>query len=151
MTYFLHVEPSDSILEVKEKLQALSEQPVDQQRLTLVSTGQVLEDGKTLAEQKVSPSRSMHRTPCYPFIDSKDPLNNINCISPSGSGCVRPALFLTPTVVVSVEYLTIDYMELELQVENDAVVALQYRLPGKPAARVQTYFRSTGHLYDLND
>ena len=54
VTYFLHVEPSDSILEVKEKLQALSEQPVDQQRLTLVSTGQVLEDGKTLAEQKVS-------------------------------------------------------------------------------------------------
>ncbi|GAQ85952.1 ubiquitin family protein [Klebsormidium nitens] len=53
VTYFLHVEPSDSILEVKEKLQALSEQPVDQQRLTLVSTGQVLEDGKTLAEQKV--------------------------------------------------------------------------------------------------
>lgn len=53
-TYFLHCEPSETTLEVKSKLQVLTDHDVDIQRLTLISNQQVLEDAKTLADQKVS-------------------------------------------------------------------------------------------------
>eukprot|EP00250_Pteridium_aquilinum_P023290 c2657_g1_i1 orf=455-922(-) len=52
-TYFLHCEPSETTLEIKSKLQVLTDQDVDIQRLILVSNQQVLEDAKTLADQKV--------------------------------------------------------------------------------------------------
>ncbi len=55
-TYFLHCDPSECVLETKAKLQALSDVPVDRQRLLLVKTHfdpVVLEEGKSLAEQKV--------------------------------------------------------------------------------------------------
>ncbi|KAH7404278.1 hypothetical protein KP509_15G019100 [Ceratopteris richardii] len=52
-TYFLHCEPSDTTLEIKSKLQVLTDQDVDAQRLILVSNQLVLEDARTLAEQRV--------------------------------------------------------------------------------------------------
>ncbi|KAL5547570.1 hypothetical protein UlMin_002801 [Ulmus minor] len=52
-TYFIQCDPTETILDVKEKLHVLIDQPVNDQRLILVSTGEVLEDQKTLADQKV--------------------------------------------------------------------------------------------------
>ncbi|XP_002986416.2 ubiquitin [Selaginella moellendorffii] len=52
-TYFLHCDPSETVLEIKQKLQALSENHVDDQRLILIANKLVLEDHKTLADQKV--------------------------------------------------------------------------------------------------
>ncbi|KAG2668158.1 hypothetical protein I3760_15G147200 [Carya illinoinensis] len=52
-TYFIRCDPTETILDIKEKLHVLIEQPVINQRLILVGTGEVLEDSKTLADQKV--------------------------------------------------------------------------------------------------
>lgn len=53
-TYFLQCVPSETILQIKEKLQELTDQPVDDQRLILMPNKEVLEDSKSLADQKVS-------------------------------------------------------------------------------------------------
>ncbi|KAK7327779.1 hypothetical protein VNO77_21870 [Canavalia gladiata] len=52
-TYFIRCKPSDKILDIKQKLQELVDQPANNQRLILPGTGEVLEDSKTLADQKV--------------------------------------------------------------------------------------------------
>ncbi|KAB1211981.1 hypothetical protein CJ030_MR5G023711 [Morella rubra] len=52
-TYFIRCDPTETILEIKEKLHVLIDQPVNNQRLILVGTQEVLEDSKTLADQKV--------------------------------------------------------------------------------------------------
>ncbi|KAG8372541.1 hypothetical protein BUALT_Bualt12G0076800 [Buddleja alternifolia] len=52
-TYFLQCVPSETILRIKEKLQELIDQPVDDQRLILMPNHEVLDDSKTLADQKV--------------------------------------------------------------------------------------------------
>ncbi|CAL0304942.1 unnamed protein product [Lupinus luteus] len=52
-TYFIKCKPSDKVLDIKEKLQELIDQPANDQRLVLPGTREVLEDSKTLAEQKV--------------------------------------------------------------------------------------------------
>ncbi|PSS36175.1 Ubiquitin-like protein, partial [Actinidia chinensis var. chinensis] len=52
-TYFLQCDPTETILDIKQKLHSLIDQPADDQRLILVATGEVLEDSKTLADQKV--------------------------------------------------------------------------------------------------
>ncbi|PON52813.1 Ubiquitin domain containing protein [Parasponia andersonii] len=52
-TYFIQCEPTETILDIKQKLHVLIDQPVNDQRLILFSSGQVLEDLKTLADQKV--------------------------------------------------------------------------------------------------
>ncbi|KAG2483485.1 hypothetical protein HYH03_017667 [Edaphochlamys debaryana] len=50
-TYFLHVEPTDTVLEVKQKLQELVDQPPESQQLW---KGQaVLEDARKLMDLKV--------------------------------------------------------------------------------------------------
>lgn len=53
-TYFLQCDPTETILNIKQKLHSLIDQPVNDQRLILVSTNEVLDDSKTLADQKVS-------------------------------------------------------------------------------------------------
>lgn len=53
-TYFLQCDPTETILDIKQKLQPLVDHPANDQRLTLVETGDVLDDLKTLADQKVS-------------------------------------------------------------------------------------------------
>lgn len=53
-TYFLHCDPSETVVETKHKLHALSDVPVDQQRLILLPSHTVLDDNKTLADQKVN-------------------------------------------------------------------------------------------------
>lgn len=53
-TYFIQCDPTETVLDVKQKLFALIEQPVSNQRLILMSTEEVLVDSKSLAEQKVS-------------------------------------------------------------------------------------------------
>mmetsp|Transcript_18554 Transcript_18554/g.25718 ORF Transcript_18554/g.25718 Transcript_18554/m.25718 type:complete len:102 (+) Transcript_18554:351-656(+) len=50
-TIFLHVEASETVLELKQKVQALTDQPADEQRLFL--EGNLLDDAKSLAELKV--------------------------------------------------------------------------------------------------
>lgn len=50
-TIFLHVEPTDTILEVKQKLQELTQQGPDTQRLYLGKA--MLEDARQLADLKV--------------------------------------------------------------------------------------------------
>ncbi|KAJ4709538.1 Ubiquitin-like protein [Melia azedarach] len=52
-TYFIQCEPTETILEIKQKLHNLIDQPANDQRLILVGTGEVLDDSKTLADQKV--------------------------------------------------------------------------------------------------
>ncbi|KAL0710082.1 hypothetical protein Bca4012_017060 [Brassica carinata] len=52
-TYFIQCDPTETVLDVKQKLFTLIEQPVSNQRLILMSTEEVLEDSKTLADQKV--------------------------------------------------------------------------------------------------
>uniref|UniRef100_A0A5B6YV17 Putative Ubiquitin-like superfamily protein n=1 Tax=Davidia involucrata TaxID=16924 RepID=A0A5B6YV17_DAVIN len=52
-TYFLQCDPTERILDIKQKLHALIDQPVNDQRLILMGTGEVLDDSKTLADQKV--------------------------------------------------------------------------------------------------
>ncbi|KAI0502511.1 hypothetical protein KFK09_017464 [Dendrobium nobile] len=53
ITYFIQCDPTESTLDIKQKLQELVDQPTNNQRLTLVSTNEILDDSKTLAEQKV--------------------------------------------------------------------------------------------------
>ncbi|PWA84426.1 ubiquitin-like superfamily protein [Artemisia annua] len=52
-TYFLQCDATEKILDIKQKLHDLIDQPVFDQRLILVATGEVLDDSKTLADQKV--------------------------------------------------------------------------------------------------
>ena len=52
-TYFIRCDPTETILDIKEKLHVLTQEPVNNQRLILVGTGEILEDSKTLADQKV--------------------------------------------------------------------------------------------------
>ena len=52
-TYFVQCDPTETTLEIKQKLQGLIDQPSNNQRLTLVSTNEILDDSKTLADQKV--------------------------------------------------------------------------------------------------
>ncbi|CAN8248409.1 unnamed protein product [Cochlearia groenlandica] len=52
-TYFIQCDPTETVLDVKQKLFDITEQPVSDQRLILMSTEQVLQDSKSLADQKV--------------------------------------------------------------------------------------------------
>ncbi|OMO80806.1 Ubiquitin [Corchorus olitorius] len=52
-TYFIQCDPTETTLDIKQKLHTLIDQPVNDQRLILVNSGEVLEDSKTLADQKV--------------------------------------------------------------------------------------------------
>nr|XP_009764974.1 PREDICTED: uncharacterized protein LOC104216588 isoform X3 [Nicotiana sylvestris] len=52
-TYFIQCDPTETILQIKEKLYNLVDQPVNDQRLILMPAGDVLEDSKSLADQKV--------------------------------------------------------------------------------------------------
>ncbi|PIN08238.1 RNA polymerase II transcription elongation factor Elongin/SIII, subunit elongin B [Handroanthus impetiginosus] len=52
-TYFLQCVPSETVLQIKEKLEELIDQPVNDQRLILMPNREVLDDSKSLADQKV--------------------------------------------------------------------------------------------------
>ncbi|CAA0812606.1 Ubiquitin-like superfamily protein [Striga hermonthica] len=52
-TYFLQCVPSETILQIKEKLQELIDEPVNNQRLILMPDKETLDDSKSLADQKV--------------------------------------------------------------------------------------------------
>ena len=58
-TYFLQCVPSETILQIKEKLHEITDQPVENQRLILLPNREMLEDSKSLADQKVFSSLSM--------------------------------------------------------------------------------------------
>ena len=60
-TYFIRCKASDKILDIKEKLQELVDKPAKDQRLILPGTGEVLDDSKTLADQKVL----LHNFSCH--------------------------------------------------------------------------------------
>ncbi|KAA3468374.1 Ubiquitin [Gossypium australe] len=52
-TYFIQCDPTETTLDIKQKLHTLIDQPANDQRLILMNTGDILEDSKTLADQKV--------------------------------------------------------------------------------------------------
>ncbi|XP_022756511.1 uncharacterized protein LOC111304245 isoform X2 [Durio zibethinus] len=52
-TYFIQCDPTETTLDIKQKLHTLIDQPVNDQRLILLNSGEILEDSKTLADQKV--------------------------------------------------------------------------------------------------
>ncbi|XP_055811489.1 uncharacterized protein LOC129881141 isoform X2 [Solanum dulcamara] len=52
-TYFIQCDPTETILQIKEKLYNLIDQPANDQRLILMPAGDELEDSKSLADQKV--------------------------------------------------------------------------------------------------
>ncbi|KAF5190840.1 Ubiquitin-like superfamily protein [Thalictrum thalictroides] len=52
-TYFVQCDPTETSLDIKQKLHGLIDQPVTDQRLILVASGEVLDDSKTMADQKV--------------------------------------------------------------------------------------------------
>jgi hypothetical protein len=52
-TYFVNCEPSETVVDIKQKLHALTDVAADQQRLILLSSRVVLDDNKSLANQKV--------------------------------------------------------------------------------------------------
>eukprot|EP00250_Pteridium_aquilinum_P003119 c1344_g1_i1 orf=83-385(+) len=52
-TYFIHCDPSDTILQVKTKLLTLTDTPVRNQRLILMDSHHVLDDARTISQQQV--------------------------------------------------------------------------------------------------
>ena len=52
-TYFVQCNPSDTILQIKQNLQSLTDNHVRNQRLILLDTYHVLDDSKTLSQQQV--------------------------------------------------------------------------------------------------
>ncbi|XWS73118.1 hypothetical protein CRYUN_Cryun02cG0097900 [Craigia yunnanensis] len=52
-TYFIQCDPTETTLDIKQKMHTLIDQPVNDQRLLLLNTREILEDSKTLADQKV--------------------------------------------------------------------------------------------------
>ncbi|GJN10851.1 hypothetical protein PR202_ga28984 [Eleusine coracana subsp. coracana] len=52
-TSFIQCEPTETTLIIKQKLHSLVDEPPHNQQLVLLATGDVLEDSKTLADQKV--------------------------------------------------------------------------------------------------
>ncbi|KAI5080630.1 hypothetical protein GOP47_0003813 [Adiantum capillus-veneris] len=52
-TYFVECEPSDTVLQVKSKIHALTDTPTRNQRLILMDSHHVLDDDRTLSQQHV--------------------------------------------------------------------------------------------------
>ncbi|GAA0170800.1 hypothetical protein LIER_24984 [Lithospermum erythrorhizon] len=52
-TYFLQCDPIDKVLQIKQKLHALIDQPLFDQRLFLMPSQLLLDDTRTLADQQV--------------------------------------------------------------------------------------------------
>ncbi|XP_062211366.1 uncharacterized protein LOC133912569 [Phragmites australis] len=52
-TYFIQCDPTETTLNIKQKLHSLIDQPLSNQRLILLATNSILDDSKTLADQKV--------------------------------------------------------------------------------------------------
>ncbi|WCJ30140.1 Ubiquitin-like superfamily protein [Euphorbia peplus] len=52
-TYFIQCVPSEKILDIKQKLNVLIDKPVNDQRLTFMPNGVVLEDSKSLSDYNV--------------------------------------------------------------------------------------------------
>ncbi|KAI4987642.1 hypothetical protein ZWY2020_020442 [Hordeum vulgare] len=52
-TYFIQCDPTETILSIKQKLQSITYHPPNKQRLILLATNNILDDSKTLADQKV--------------------------------------------------------------------------------------------------
>ncbi|EMS66218.1 Polyubiquitin-C [Triticum urartu] len=52
-TYFIQCDPTETILNIKQKLQSITDHPPNNQRLILLATNNILDDSKTLADQKV--------------------------------------------------------------------------------------------------
>jgi hypothetical protein len=52
-TYFINCNPTETVLNIKQKVHSIIDQPPNNQRLILLATNNILDDLKTLADQKV--------------------------------------------------------------------------------------------------
>lgn len=52
-TFFLRCEPSETVQDLKQKLESLNGQPANDQRLFLAATSEMLDDSRSLAKQKI--------------------------------------------------------------------------------------------------
>jgi elongin-B len=52
-TYFVQCDPTETVLNIKQKLHSMIDQPPSDQQLILLATNDILDDSKTLADQKV--------------------------------------------------------------------------------------------------
>ncbi|KAI5007101.1 hypothetical protein ZWY2020_047049, partial [Hordeum vulgare] len=52
-TYFIQCDTTEIILNIKQKLQSITDHPPNNQRLILLATNNILDDSKTLADQKL--------------------------------------------------------------------------------------------------
>jgi hypothetical protein len=62
-TYFIQCDPTETILNIKQKLHSLIDRPPSDQQLILLATNDVLDDSKTLANQKVPAIKSIIKGP----------------------------------------------------------------------------------------
>ncbi|KAI4996232.1 hypothetical protein ZWY2020_046823 [Hordeum vulgare] len=52
-TYFIQCYPTQTIFNIKQKLQSITDHPPNNQRLILLATNNILDDSKTLDDQKL--------------------------------------------------------------------------------------------------
>lgn len=52
-TYFIKCDPTETVLNIKQKVHSIIDHPPNNQRLILLATNNILDDSKTLADQKV--------------------------------------------------------------------------------------------------
>ncbi|EPS69348.1 hypothetical protein M569_05418 [Genlisea aurea] len=78
-TFFLQCMPSETVLQIKEKLEELIEQPASDQQLILMPNHQVLDDFKSLADQKVENDAVVALT----LRKDDDEFEEVNIVRPS--------------------------------------------------------------------